>query len=116
VASSGRKVLDVLCYQHHHKMLPKLRSESTERLVYVCREADCLVRYDSSTGYFVDSAADKKSLEREILPRVRCSSDERPMYLVKVHGGGFRLWKCPDCGATRSNENSSKGLGKKAGA
>jgi hypothetical protein len=88
-----------------------------EPLVYICRESDCLIRYDTSTGYFIDSA-DKKALEREILPRVRCSSDERPMYLVKTKGEGssFRLWKCHECGATRTNEEFSKGLRKKAGA
>jgi hypothetical protein len=117
LGSSGRKDLQVLCYQHHRKMLPKLRSESTEPLLYICRETDCLVRYDCLTGYFVDTA-DKKALELEILPRVRCTSDERPMYLVKSEGErrSFRLWKCPECGATRKNEEFSRGLGKKAGA
>jgi hypothetical protein len=116
VGSRGRKDLQVLCYQHHQKMLPKLRSESTEPLLYICRKPDCLIHYDSSTGYFI-ATADKKALEQEVLPRIRCSSDEHPMYLVKAQGErrSFRLWKCPECGATRTNE-FSKGLGKKMGA
>jgi ribosomal protein L37AE/L43A len=98
-------------------MLPKLRGESTELLLYVCGKLDCLVGYDTSTGYFIDTA-DKKALEQEILPRVSCSSDERPMYLAKAQAErrSFRLWKCPECGATHTNEEFSKALGKKMGA
>jgi hypothetical protein len=117
VGSNGRKDLHLLCYQHHQKMLPRLRSESKEPLLYICRKADCLIRYDSSTGYFIDTP-DKKALQQEILPRVSCPSDERPMYLAKAQGErrSFRLWKCPECGAARTNEELSKGLGKKMGA
>jgi ribosomal protein L37AE/L43A len=117
VSTRARKGLHALCYQHHQEMLPKLRSESTEPLLYVCREPGCLIRYDSSTGYFLD-ATDKKAFEQEILPRVKCPSDQRPMYLARVQPerSSFRLWKCPECGASRTNEGYSSGLGKKMGA
>lgn len=111
--------LRVLCYQHHQEMLPRLRSESTEPLVYVCREPGCLIRYDSSKGYFSDiDVLDKDTLEREIQPRVRCASDERPMYLAQTLSEikNFRLWKCPECGSCRTNENSSTWLQKEMGA
>jgi hypothetical protein len=117
VGSGTRKDLHVLCYQHHREMPPKLRSESTEPLIYVCREPGCRIRYESLTGYFID-AAESRTVEQEIPPRVSCPSDERPMYLAKVlpERRSFRLWKCPKCGATRTNEESSGGLKKKMGA
>jgi hypothetical protein len=109
--------LRVLCYQHHQEMPAKARSESTEPLVYVCQAPGCLIRYESSRGYFIDTA-DKKAVEQEILPRVSCPSDGRPMYLAKVQleKRSFRLWKCAVCGATRTNEGPSEELGKKIGA
>lgn len=70
----ARKDLEVLCYQHHRKMFTKPNSESTGGPLYVCQEMDCLVRYDSSKGYFLDTA-DKKAIELEILPHVSCPSD-----------------------------------------
>jgi hypothetical protein len=106
--------LHILCYQHHQEMPAKVRSESTEPLVYVCRVPGCLIRYESSRGYFIDTA-DKKTVEQEILPRVLCPSDGHPMYLAKVQPEirSFRLWKCPECDESRTNEGSSDELGKK---
>jgi hypothetical protein len=117
MGTSTRKNLHVLCYQHHQEMPPKLSNESTQPLVYVCPERGCPIRYDSLGGYFIDMA-DKEAVEQEILPRVRCASDERPMYLAKVQveRRNFRLWKCPECGASRTNEESSNELGKQMGA
>jgi hypothetical protein len=112
-----RQNLHVLCYQHQREMPPKLRSESTEPLFYVCPAPGCPIRYESSGGYIIETA-DKEAVEQEILPRVRCPSDERPMYLAKVEAErrSFRLWKCPECGSTRTNEGSSGEVGKKMGA
>jgi hypothetical protein len=117
VGTGTRQSLHALCYQHHQEMPPKLRSESTEPLLYVCPEPGCPIRYESSGGYFIETP-NKQAVEQEILPRVRCSSDERPMYLAKVQAKrrSFRLWKCPKCGSTRTNEGSSGALGKKIGA
>jgi hypothetical protein len=117
VGTGTRQSLHVLCYQHHQEMPPKLRSESTEPLLYVCPEPGCPIRYESSGGYFID-AADKEAIELEILPRVLCPSDGHPMYLAKVQPEirSFRLWKCPECDESRTNEGSSDELGKKMGA
>jgi hypothetical protein len=117
MGSSTGEDLHVLCHQHHQKMLPRFSSESTKSLLHVCQEQECSIRYDSLTGYFIDTT-DKRALEREILPRVRCSSDERPMYLAEVHPErkSSRLWKCPECGSTRTNEEFRSALGKQMGA
>lgn len=109
--------LHVLCYQHHGEMPLKVSSESTDLPVYVCGEPDCPIRFDRSRGYFLDTT-DKIILAEEILPRVMCASDGRPMYLAEVQAErrSFRLWKCPECGASRTDEETSNGLGKKMGA
>ena len=106
--SSTRKDLHVLCYQHHTEMLLRLISEPEERLLYACREPGCLFRYDSSNGYFVD-AKEAKTREQETTPRVTCSNDGQLMYLAEVmpEKRSFRLWKCPECNRSRTNEETS---------
>ncbi len=61
---------------------------------------------------------DAKAAEREIIPRVACSKDAQRMYLAEVMPGrkSFRLWKCPQCDARKTNEEITGGLGKKIGA
>ena len=111
--------LRVLCYQHHQEMLSGLPSESIDALVFVCQEPGCLVRYDTSKGYYFDvDNSDRETQERETPPRLRCPSDGRAMYIAQTLSElkSFRLWKCPECGSTRTNEDSSTGLGKKMGA
>jgi hypothetical protein len=117
VGSSPEKELHVLCYQHHQKMRFELHGESAEPLLYFCDEQDCPIRYERARGYFIDPA-DTKALEEEILPRVNCPADGRPMYLAEVQAEkrDFRLWRCPECGASHTNEEPSDGLGKKMGA
>ena len=115
--TSTRRDLRVLCYQHHIEMLLEIDGELLDAVMYACREPGCLVRYDSSHGYFIDTK-DAKTIKREMVPRVSCHSDEHPMYLAEVRPErrSFRLWKCPECNASRTNEESSPGLGKKMGA
>ncbi len=98
-------------------MLAKLLSESAQGVLYSCREPGCLVRYDSSRGYFIDGNA-IETIEREITPRVTCLIDGHLMYLAEVmpERKSFRLWKCPECNKTRTNEEISGGLEKKMGA
>ena len=92
-------------------------TESAEGTSYACHEPGCLIRYFVSSGYFLDMK-DAKAAEREIIPRVACSKDAQRMYLAEVMPGrkSFRLWKCPQCDARKTNEEITGGLGKKIGA
>jgi transposase-like protein len=67
-------------------------------------------------GYFIDTE-DAKTIEEEP-PRVNCPNDGQLMYLAEVspQKSSFRLWKCPECNQSRSNEDTSGGLEKKMGA
>jgi hypothetical protein len=99
-------------------MLLRPLSESAEGMLYACQEPGCLIRYDTSNGYFLDTN-DAKTIELEILPRVNCSIDGQRMYLAEVmpKRRSFRLWKCPECNQSCiNNEEASGGLGKKMGA
>ena len=102
----------MLCYQHHQEMLPRLQAEMGKPQVYVCQEGGCLVRYEVSGGYFLDTE-DAKTVEQEIRPRVRCSADGRFMYLAEVRPEqrSFRLWKCPECDATYTHQQSERKAG-----
>jgi hypothetical protein len=99
-------------------MLLRLLSEPAEGLVYACQEPGCLVRYDSSHGYFLDTK-DAETIEQETTPHVSCSNDGQLMYLAEVmpERRSFRRWKCPGCNLSYINdEETSGGLGKKMGA
>lgn len=111
------KDICVLCYQHHTGMLVRLLSEPAEGVLHACREPDCLARYDSSRGYFIDTN-DAETIEQETIPRVICPNDRQFMYLAEVmpQRRSFRLWKCPECNESRTNEETSGGLEKKMGA
>ena len=104
--------LHVLCYQHHREMLPKLQVETGKPPVYVCQEDGCLVCYEASGGYFLDTE-DPKTLKLEIRPKVRCSHDGRLMYIAEVRPEqrSFRLWKCPECDASYTHQQSEKKAG-----
>lgn len=117
LGTSTAKDLRVLCYQHHNEMLPRLLSEPAEGVLYACREPGCLVRYDSSRGYFID-AGDAETTEQETVPQVSCPNDGQLMYLAEVipQRRSFRLWKCPECNESRTNEETPGGLEKKMGA
>jgi len=94
----------VLCYEHHTEMLLKRRSEPPETFLYACREPGCFIHYHSSQGYFIEPQ-DGDTSEREIKPDVHCPKDGRVMYLAEVRPEkkSFRLWKCPQCDAIRTN-------------
>ena len=105
----------MLCYEHHVEMKigrarPELRDESAETPLYVCREPGCLVHYASSRGYFI-VAQGANATELEMEPRVRCPKDGQLMYLAKVEPAktSFRLWKCPECAASHTNQETSCG-------
>ena len=85
--------------------------------LYACREPSCLIRYDTSAGYII-ATDDAKTIEEERMPRVSCPKDAQLMYLAEVtpEKRSFRLWKCPQCDGSRTNQEDSDGLGKKMGA
>jgi hypothetical protein len=60
----------------------------------------------------------QKTILQEMVPRVSCPGDEHPMYLAEVQPEKkkFSLWQSPECNASRTNEESLHGLGKKIGA
>jgi len=99
-------------------MLLRPLRESAEGTLYACQEPGCLIRYDISQGYFLDTK-DAKTIELEIIPHVCCSNDAQRMYLAEVmpERRSFRLWKCPECNQSCiNNEDASGELGKKMGA
>jgi len=85
-------------------MLLKSRSDSVETFLYACLKPGCFVCYDSSQGYFI-SKQGAETTEPDISPRVSCHSDGQLMYLAEVRPErkSFRLWKCPECNAIRTN-------------
>jgi hypothetical protein len=107
----------VLCYQHHTEMLLGPLSQLVRERLYACREPGCLIRYDTSAGYII-ATDDVKTIEEERMPRISCPKDGQLMYLAEVmpEKRNFRLWKCPECDGSRTNEEDSGGLGKKVGA
>jgi hypothetical protein len=117
LGTGTKKDLRVLCYQHHTEMLLRPLSDPAEKLVYICEEPSCLIRYNSSDGYFIQTE-EAKALKQEMTARVNCPNDEHPMYLAEVRPEtrSFRRWKCPECDASCTNEESSPGWGKKMGA
>ncbi len=83
-----RKEFYPLCYGHHQEMMPNQfnlhnTSDPSQTTAYACREPGCLVRYDSSSGH-----------------------DGTSMYLAEVQpqNTSYRLWRCPQCEASRTNE------------
>jgi hypothetical protein len=95
-------------------MLLEFGSERLEALLYACREPGCLIRYDSSHGYFIDTK-DAKTIEQEMVPHVSCPGDTHPMYLAEVRPErrSFRLWKCPECNASRTQRRVFARVGEK---
>ena len=85
-------------------MLLKCRSEPPETFLYTCREPGCFIHYYSSQGYLIEPQDGDRS-EPEIKPGVRCPNDGHVMYLAEVRPErkSFRLWKCPECDAIRTN-------------
>jgi hypothetical protein len=95
--------LQPLCYEHHVLMRPvqilaKGEMYPAATLAYACPEPGCLIHFSSSTGYFMTP-----------MPDVTCPHHSLPMYLaeVKPQDRSFRLWRCPQCDATHTNEENS---------
>ncbi len=114
-ATQPSKELRPLCHEHHVEMklnqrLPSSEGNATQALTYACAESDCFVHYSMSRGYFVLSQNGNTN-ELDMVPRVRCSHDGTPMYLAEIdrEKRAFRLWRCPQCDARRTNEQGLVG-------
>jgi hypothetical protein len=107
--TSTRKDLHILCYEHHAEMLLEYRSEPAETFVYACREPGCFIHYHNLEGYFIEPQDGDRG-EPESKPGVHCPKDWRVMYLseVRPEKKSFRLWKCPECDAIRTNGEISR--------
>jgi hypothetical protein len=103
------KQLHPLCHEHHTEMrLSDVLVESdgppTPTSAYACPVPDCAVHYTASNGYFI--AGNHAQVVGGMTPRVLCPHDGRRMYLAKTNPAkrAFRLWRCPQCDSTRTNE------------
>jgi hypothetical protein len=113
VAQPSREV-HPLCHEHHVEMrhtqiVQRIEGEPIPAPAYACSASDCLVRYASSHGYYL--AAEYGLMQRDGTPRHICSDDGQPMYLSEINSEerSFRLWKCPQCDATRTNSDHLAG-------
>jgi hypothetical protein len=111
-AAQPSKELHALCHEHHAEMrlnqiLLKSEGQETQTQAYACPWPDCLVHYNITRGYFMLSQ-DGNMSEPDMVPRVTCPRDGMPMYLAEINleKRGFRLWRCPQCDAKRTNEQS----------
>jgi len=75
-----------------------------KQTAYACPKPDCSVRYSPSNGYFL--APEHGQVESYLTPRVTCPCDGQRMYLAEINREkrAFRLWRCPQCDASRTNE------------
>ncbi len=115
-ATQPGKELRALCHEHHVKMrlnqsLVNSAGKAKQSLAYACTEPDCLVHYNIFRGYFM-LPQDGNMNQMDRVPRVRCPRDGAPMYLAEtdLEKKEFRLWRCPQCDARRTNEEGLIGL------
>jgi hypothetical protein len=105
-----------LCYEHHVEMGPNRGAlngdgHATKAQAYACTASDCHIHYDVSRGYFMLSQNGSGN-EWDVMPKVKCFFDAAPMYLAEIDlkKRAFRLWRCPQCGASQTNEEGLVGL------
>lgn len=114
-APQRRYEFQPFCYKHQVEMTPNrtLRTSKKgpiEQITFACPRADCLVRYNTSQGYFLltqNASGNWGEPERGLL--VRCERDRAPMYLSEFipDRWSLRLWKCPLCHMVRANAEAS---------
>lgn len=106
----GRE-LHALCHEHHVEMrlielVIQTQGRSTQAFVYACPQPNCAVHYSPANGYFIASRGGE--VELDMTPYVACARDGQQMYLAEINPEkrDARLWRCPQCNASRSNEES----------
>jgi hypothetical protein len=116
-AAQSSKNVRPLCHEHLeemrlHQSFLSANGDETQAMVYRCMEVGCLVQYDVTRGYFI-LTENGNGHEAGLVPKVTCPVDGAPMYLAETseEKRDFRLWKCPQCGARRTNEESLVGQG-----
>lgn len=113
-AAQPNKEVRVLCFEHHAEMglntsVLNSQQEPQQTLTYTCPEPECQVHYSLLRGYFFPNQNGNKRVD--MLPDVRCLHDGTPLYLVQIdkEKRAFRLWLCPQCGASRTNKEDLVG-------
>jgi len=101
----------VLCYEHHVEMkMAELSWNSvTSRQRHPCMDARSPVvqsttassRAGTSSLHRAPMRASERQSRASVVPRM-----ERLMYLAKVEPAkkSFRLWRCPECAASHTNQ------------
>ena len=112
-ANQAKNDLRPLCHEHRLEMRLNRslnNGGNATQAAYGCTEPACLVHYNSSRGYFMSQDGNRD--EMASLPKVRCPLDGAPMFLAEISPDkrSFRLWRCPECGARRTNEEGLVGL------
>ena len=108
-ATQPSKQIHPLCHEHNARMEVSGRivisnGDGTERDLFACTEPGCAVQYDESRGYCIFG----QEGNLDTFPKVRCRQDGMPMYLAETNPEkrDSRLWRCPQCGGTRTNEEN----------
>lgn len=103
------KELHALCHEHHVEMrliemVIQTQGRLTQAFVYACPQPNCGVHYSPANGYFIASRGGE--VELDMTPYVACADDGQQMYLAEINPEkrDARLWRCPRCNASRSNE------------
>lgn len=104
-----RKQFHALCHEHHIEMrLTEIelqcKGRPTRTSAYACPQPDCGLHYMPSIGYFIPAESGRQELD--IMPRVKCRHDGRPMFLAEVNPlkRSFRRWQCPQCRSSHTND------------
>jgi len=113
--AKNKKDLHPFCYVHLAEMMVygdgplEAETEPIEVVAYICSEPDCLVHYNTSSGYFI-AAKEGNRTEQGATPSIRCPNDGSPMYLAEIQREhrSYRLWRCPQCDKSLTNLESSQ--------
>ena len=117
-STQTRYEFQAFCYKHHIEMKPNQTLPATgngrpQGITFACPKPDCMIRYNSSKGYFALTQDARGNWGKpELGPLVTCERDGAPMYLSEFFPDrwSLRLWKCPLCKTVRANGEISSGV------